>query len=128
VAQKVGDLYSDYVDTDGIEKAGMKPVQGELQQIAALKTHEDVARYFAASMRLGGPSPFQYYVDQDEKDPERYLPHFYQSGLGLPDRDYYLVEDNARFATDEVGAAPPPMRVLGPGDVLDDDGEVGLRG
>jgi endothelin-converting enzyme/putative endopeptidase len=46
----------------------------------------------------GGSTPFAFYVDQDEKDPAAYIPHFLQSGLGLPDRDYYLDTENPRFA------------------------------
>ena len=96
-SQKIGDLYSDFVDESAIETAGMTPIAPELERIAALATHEDVARYLATAMRRGGSTPFTYYVDQDEKNPARYVPHFYQAGLGLPDRDYYLVEENEQF-------------------------------
>jgi len=98
VAQKVGDFFADFVDLDAIEERGLAPLEGELREIAGLRTHEDLARFLGHDDRRGGSTPFGWYIDQDEKDPTRYLVHFFQSGLGLPDRDYYLVEDNPRFA------------------------------
>jgi predicted metalloendopeptidase len=98
IARKVGDLFADYTDLDAIEDAGLAPVDPFVKEIQALETHEDVARFLGRNDRRGGSTPFNWYVDQDEKDPTRYLVHFIQSGLGLPDRDYYLVEDNERFA------------------------------
>jgi endothelin-converting enzyme/putative endopeptidase len=97
-AQKVGDLFADFVNLDAIEDAGLAPLDSHVKAIAALETHEDVARFLGHNDRRGGSAPFNWYIDQDEKDPTRYLVHFLQSGLGLPDRDYYLVEDNERFA------------------------------
>jgi predicted metalloendopeptidase len=95
--QKVGDLFADFMDQEAIEASGLKPMADDFKRIRAAKTHEDVARLFAHFDPLGGTSPFGYYVDMDAKDPSRYLATFTQSGLGLPDRDYYLVEDNPRF-------------------------------
>jgi endothelin-converting enzyme/putative endopeptidase len=98
IEQKVGDLFSDFVDLDAIEARGLAPLEPWMAEIAALKTHEDVARWLGRNDRNGASTPFAWYVDQDEKNPSRYLAHFIQSGLGLPDRDYYLVEENRRFA------------------------------
>jgi predicted metalloendopeptidase len=97
-ARKIGDLYADYVDEAAIEKAGLAPIEADLARARALRTHEDVAFLLASFSRSGGTTPFDYYVDQDEKEPSRYIAHFVQSGLGLPDRDYYLEEDNEHFA------------------------------
>ncbi|MGQ0723363.1 MAG: M13 family metallopeptidase [Candidatus Eiseniibacteriota bacterium] len=97
-ARKVGDLYADYLDEAAIEKAGLAPIEEELARARALRTHADVAFLLASFARRGGTSPFVFYVDQDEKQPSRYIAHFVQSGLGLPNRDYYLEEDNELFA------------------------------
>ena len=98
VTRKIGDLYADYLDEEAVEAVGMAPIEARLADIRALETHEDVARYLGAHDRYGGSTPFPWQMDQDEKDPSRYLVHFFQGGLGLPDRDYYLDEENERFA------------------------------
>jgi predicted metalloendopeptidase len=97
-ARKIGDLYADYVDEAAIERAGLAPIEADLARARALRTHEDVAVLLASFSRSGGTTPFDYYVDQDEKEPSRYIAHFVQSGLGLPDRNFYLEEDNEHFA------------------------------
>jgi len=98
LAQKVGDLYRGFTDEEGIEAAGLSPLAPDFERVLGADTSTDIVRLLAKYQRVGGTTPFQYYVGQDEKDPSRYLVHFVQSGLGLPDRDYYLVEDNERFA------------------------------
>ncbi len=95
--QKVGDLFADFTDLDAIEAAGLEPLAADFERIAAAESHEDVAVLFAEFGRTGGTSPFGFYVDIDAKDPGRYLTTFTQSGLGLPDRDYYLNGENERF-------------------------------
>ena len=45
-----------------------------------------------------GPSLFPFYINQDAKAPDVYIPYFVQAGLGLPDRDYYLKADDAKMA------------------------------
>ena len=47
--------------------------------------------------RLGVDMPLRMYIDQDARDAQRYVPQIVQGGLGLPDRDYYLVADDAKF-------------------------------
>jgi putative endopeptidase len=105
VAQKVADLYNGFLDTDALDAKGLEPLAPYLDKIRAAATPADVARLLAEFDRIdgggfggGGTTPFAFYIDQDEKDPTAYIPHFMQSGLGLPDRDYYLKKDNPRFA------------------------------
>lgn len=93
--QKIGDLYASFMDTDAIDADGMKPLQPELDKIAAASSHDDIAKLMAnTSLPMDGP--FGGYVDVDSKQPDAYAFYMYQSGLGLPNRDYYL-EDNERF-------------------------------
>ncbi len=102
---KIGELYSEYLDVDGLDAKGLTPLEPTIQKIDAAKTHEDIAGLMgevgrvdgAGSYRGGGNTLFEFYIDQDEKIPTTYIPHFRQSGLGLPDRDYYLKDDNPRF-------------------------------
>jgi putative endopeptidase len=92
-AQKVGDFYKSYMDTDRIASLDYQPVQSELEKIAALKSHEDVARYFGYCGTIGVQSPMGLFIGVDEKDSTRYLTSIIQSGTTLPDRDYYLKDD-----------------------------------
>ncbi len=88
--QKVGDLYRSYMDTARIEAAGLTPVRPELERIAALKDRSQLPELFAALAMEGVSTPFGFFVTQDQKQATRYIAYVSQSGLGLPDRDYYL--------------------------------------
>jgi predicted metalloendopeptidase len=99
--QKIAELYSNFMDTGSLDSKGLSPLDPYLKKIAAAKTHEDIATLMGELTRVngGGTSPFAAFIDQDSKIPSQYIPHFVQSGLGLPDRDYFLKDDNPRFVT-----------------------------
>lgn len=90
--QKIGDFYASFLDEATIEAKGLTPVQPWLDSIAVIKTPRELARAFAESNRGFGNSPFAVSVDVDAKKPDAYAVYLNQSGLGLPDRDYYLKE------------------------------------
>ncbi|MCG6872481.1 MAG: M13 family peptidase [Gammaproteobacteria bacterium] len=87
--QKIGDYYATYLDTDRIETLGLEPARADLARLAALRTHEDVARVMAQP-DIATNSPIAGFVNIDAKNTSRYLFYLTQAGLGLPDRDYYL--------------------------------------
>ncbi|HEX8276984.1 MAG TPA: M13 family metallopeptidase [Longimicrobiaceae bacterium] len=91
--QKVGDLYLSYMDTAAIEAAGIRPVQGQLAQVAALSDRRQLPELFAALARVGVQTPFGFSVRQDPRVATRYIAAVSQGGLGLADRDYYLKQD-----------------------------------
>ncbi len=91
--QKVGDFYASFMDAATIEARGLAPLAGELARIDALATKQDVARYIGYSQRLFVAQPFVYYVAIDKKKSTEYVGTVYQTGLGMPDRDYYLSDD-----------------------------------
>ncbi|MGH8267431.1 MAG: M13 family metallopeptidase [Steroidobacteraceae bacterium] len=91
-AQKVGDYYRAYLDTEAIEHAGLSPAQAGLDAIAAARTHEDLGRLMGRP-DLGLTAPLRLLLNTDQKDPDRYITYVTQSGLGMPDRDYYLKDD-----------------------------------
>jgi len=95
-ARKVGDLYSSFMDEQRIEEEGIKPIQPELQRIAAVNSVHDLSELLAHFDRIGLHSPFGTFVDADAKHSTQYALWLEQSGLGLPDRDYYLSAD-AKF-------------------------------
>lgn len=88
--QQIGALYLSYLDTDRIDELGLSPLQETIDALLALDSHEDVARWMA---RPGTQSLFGAFITQDSGNPQRYLTHISQSGLGLPNRDYYDRED-----------------------------------
>jgi len=91
--QKVGDLYVSYLDEATIEARGLAPIAPELKRIDELKTKQDVARHIGYSQRISVMHPFAYYVSIDRKNSSQYTGVITQSGLGMPDRDYYLSGD-----------------------------------
>jgi predicted metalloendopeptidase len=94
-AQKVGDYYASYLDTEAIERKGMKPAQADLRLINKVKTPKDVAKLIATpGIPLAGPIGIGITIDA--KDPNKYVLSAGAGGLGLPDRDFYL-KDDARF-------------------------------
>ena len=96
VARKVVDRYRSYLDTDAIERLGLDPVRKDLARIDSLETHDDIARLIA-SPDFRAMSPIGIGVGLDAKHPDAWIVSIVQSGLGMPDRDYYLKPD-ARFA------------------------------
>jgi predicted metalloendopeptidase len=96
-AKKIGDLYASFMDEAALEKLGVKPLAGELAAIDAVRTRKQLSVLMARHGRLGIPSAVNGEIDQDAKDSTRYVTYLSQGGLGLPDRDYYLKEDDARF-------------------------------
>lgn len=92
-AQKVGDLYSSFMNTDKLNELGAKPLLPLFEKIDALMNHDDLAVYFAETQKIGNEAPFGFYVNNDSKNPTSYIMHFYQSGLGLPDKVYYFKDD-----------------------------------
>ena len=103
-AQKVGDFYLAFMNTDRVEGLGLTPLKEELARIQALATPRDVARYIGHSQRLGVAQPFAWFSTPDNKNSSVYIASITQRGLTMPDRDYYLSPDEkyaqfrARFA------------------------------
>ncbi|RKR03845.1 M13 family metallopeptidase [Maricaulis maris] len=91
IEQKVGDLYGSWMDTSTIDQLGLAPAQPYLDEIAAAQTHADINALFAT---IHHQSPYGVGIIPDPADTTRYTVFVGQGGLGLPDRDFYLVEEN----------------------------------
>ena len=91
--QKVGDLYKSYLDWDTRNTRGIEPLQPELDRINSITDHDDLAVYFAETVKRGLDAPFTVSQYVDFKDPATYMMYTWQGGLGLPDREYYFLED-----------------------------------
>jgi len=88
--QKVGDFYASYMDSVKLEELGLQPLEAELERIENIHSWDGLAELFAHHSIIGIQNPFTYIVYQDMKNSEEYILYFSQSGLGLPDRDYYF--------------------------------------
>ncbi len=92
-AQRIGDLYSSFMDADSVEAAGLNPIDDELDAVADAPDRSSLATVIGRHQRVGVGGAISHYVDTDAKNSERYLIHFSQSGISLPDESYYR-EDN----------------------------------
>jgi putative endopeptidase len=88
--QKIGDFYASFMDEAAIEAAGLAPLQADLDRIKAAATKKDIAVLFGAP---GFQSTFGVSLPPDLKNPNIYTVGVDQSGLGLPDRDFYIKDD-----------------------------------
>ncbi len=96
--KKLRDLYDAFLDQKQIDERGLAPAQKDLDYIAGLKTLDDVATAMGLP-RLMEDGPFDVGISVDSKNPNAYAIDISQSGLGMPDRDYYLRDDKAIVAT-----------------------------
>ena len=96
-AQKVGDFFASFMDEAAIEAKGIAPLKPQLDAIAAIASKADYAELVGRNFKLGVPGPIFMGVGPDRKNPDRFVVQAGQSGLGLPDRDYYLDDKNASF-------------------------------
>lgn len=97
-AQQVGDFYRSYMDEAGVEALGLKPLRDELANIQGLQSKQDIVDHFGYLEASGVGSPIGFFVDQDDKNSTQYLAAAIQSGTSLPDRDYYLEDDEKYLA------------------------------
>jgi putative endopeptidase len=100
-AQLIGDYYAACMDLDAIEKAGTKPLEPYFKQIDAIKNVQDLQAEIAVLHRIGIPAVFQFQAYLDEADSSINIANVYQSGLSMPNRDYYTNTDDNSKATRE---------------------------
>lgn len=91
--QKVGDLYKSYLDMETRNTLGLSPLSARMANIDAISDLNDLSTYFAAAGKYSYSTPFALYISVDAKIPTQYSLHIYQTGLGLPDRDFYFNDD-----------------------------------
>ncbi len=98
---KSGDFYASFLDQAAVNAKGVAPVKPWIAAIKGAGTKQALAAEAGRMQRRGVGTFFSMYVNQDDKDPETYAVAFSQSGLGLPDRDYYL-KDDAKLAANRT--------------------------
>ncbi len=97
LAQKVGDYYASFMDEAGIEAKGLTPLAEEMAAIAAITNKASLSAYLGSTLNsetdgltANADHVFGLWINQGFDGSEHNLPHFWQGGLGLPDRDNYL--------------------------------------
>lgn len=88
--QLIGDFYGSCMDVDRINKQGIEPIKPVLDQIDAVKDAAGIQRMILMLHRMAIASPFGVTGTPDRHNPSMVMADFYASGLGMPDRDYYL--------------------------------------
>lgn len=96
--QKIGDFWTVAMDSAKIEQDGIKPLQPYLDKINAVTDGKTLQATFAELYRIGIGGPISMYVGQDDKNSAVYALQMQQTGLGLPEREYYFQNDSATLA------------------------------
>jgi len=96
-AQKIGDLYASFMDEAKLEELGLKPLHEMLAQVDSISDKKDIPALIGKLGLLSVDAPIAPGIHQDNKDSTKYIVDIGQSGLGLPDRDYYLKADDAKM-------------------------------
>jgi putative endopeptidase len=91
--QKIADLYLSFMDEPRLENLGLRPLAAEFAQVDAIKNRSEIAGLIAHFNQIGVTAPYTPEVHQDAKDSTKYVFDLGQDGLGMPDRDYYLLPD-----------------------------------
>jgi putative endopeptidase len=94
IEQKIGDFYSACMNTEAIEASGIKPIEPELERIAAIGNLAELQDEVAHLQSQGTRVLFGFGSEQDDKNSQQVIGAASQGGLGLPDRDYYTKEDD----------------------------------
>jgi putative endopeptidase len=105
-------LYASFMDTDRIDLLGVRPLQEDLDAVAAVTTLDEFARLVGALERGGVGGIFDEWVDTDPGDPTRYVVNLTQGGLGLPDEAYYREDRYADIRVKYVEHIGQMLRLL----------------
>ncbi len=92
--QQIGDFFYSGMDSINIEKIGITAIQNELNQINQIKTTNDLLLCIASMQQIGMKVPYEISIGQDMKNSEKNMMYLSQSGLGLPNRDFYFNTDS----------------------------------
>jgi putative endopeptidase len=92
-ARKIADLYASFMDEGRLETLGLKPLQAEFAAIDAIGNLREIPALIAHLNRIDADAPYDISINQDARNSLQYAVILSQSGLGMPDRDYYLKDD-----------------------------------
>ena len=115
VTREIGDFFAACMDVAGIEKRGIAPLKAGLEAIAGMKTKQELLGQIIALHRQGVNAFFGFSSTQDSKNSEQMIGAVDQGGLSLPDRDYYLNEEekSAQLRKQFVSHVQKMLQLLG---------------
>jgi len=113
--KKLGLFFGSCMDSALAEREGARPLQPELARIAAIRDRPGIQAEIARLALVGVTAPFDFHSTPDAKNSSRVIAELYQSGLTLPDRDYYTKDDSASVSLREqyVDHVQRILRLLG---------------
>lgn len=96
-AARIANLYASFMDTEAVEKLGIAPLRALLDKVDQITSTADLARFWGWSLRHGIGALFDLDNDADPGNPARYLLFVGQSGISLPDEEYYRLDEHAEI-------------------------------
>jgi putative endopeptidase len=97
VDQRIGDLYGSCMDEKAVDAKGIAPLQPEFDRVAAVQDKAGLIAEIAHLQLVGGTSLFSFYSASDLHNADQVIAYIDQGGLSLPDRDYYIKDDNPKM-------------------------------
>jgi putative endopeptidase len=91
--RKLADLYASFMNEARLETLGLQPLRAEFAAIDAISDKNEIPALIAHLNRIGAGAPYDIVINQDARNSAQYAVIVHQSGLGMPDRDYYLKDD-----------------------------------
>jgi putative endopeptidase len=95
IEQKVGDFYASGMDTSAINSRGVEPIRSILAQIDQISNLKDLEGFLVSEMKFSNQSLISLRISPDDENSTVNIIHLSQTGLGLPDRDYYFKSDSS---------------------------------
>ena len=102
IEQKVADFYASGMDTAAIDKLGYEPIKPILARIDSIKDVPSLIKFVADEQKVSDGSLIGFYVGPDDKNSGVNIAQFVQTGIGLPDRDYYFKTDEQTLAVQKA--------------------------
>jgi endothelin-converting enzyme/putative endopeptidase len=96
IAKQVGDFYRSYTNLEQRNRMGIKPIQALIDQVRSVESKEQLVKLAGTFARRGINSFYGFYIEPDARRSDQYAVYVNQSGITLPDRDYYLLNDPAK--------------------------------
>ncbi len=97
IDQRIGDLYGSCMDEKAVDAKGIAPLKPELDRIAAVQDKSALIDELAHLYLVGASSLFSFYSSSDLHNADQVIAYIDQGGLSLPDRDYYIKDDNPKM-------------------------------
>jgi putative endopeptidase len=98
IAQQVGDFYASGMDTTAINNRGYEPIKPVLTRIDAITDVTSLLKLVAEELKVGDGSIIDFYIAPDDEQSAVNMAHFHQTGINLPERDYYFNTDSSTLA------------------------------